>query len=58
MERLDLFNYSNPIIPNKKYLRVAVHHRNRDSESFVGKELGGELVKTHHSLGKEMTQRG
>lgn len=39
-----------------KYLRVNVHLR--DSESFVGKEFGEELVKAHNFSEKEMTQTG
>lgn len=39
MEGFDLFNYSNPIICNEKYLRVGVHHRNKNSESLLERNL-------------------
>lgn len=39
METFYLFNYSNPAICKWKYLRVDLHHRNRDSESLLERSL-------------------
>lgn len=54
--------YSNPLSKNHLWLEVSQGKfspsRNRDSEPFVRKELGDELVKTHNFSEKEMIHTG